>query len=136
MANFVGKYAKPAFPVGSYAGGRVLQAAIGTYVAPAGVATNDTFEMCKVPTGAQVLKREVYVDGVLVAAPVIGFVGAPTALSLVEGPVVAPTPDLNLTNGNGADAVVVYTVSATEAVAAGDDIYVIVYYLYAQPTPV
>lgn len=136
MANNIGKYAKPSYPVGSYAGGRVLQAAIGTFVAAAGVATNDTFELCKVPAGAEVIARDVYVDGVLVAAPVIGFVGAPTALSLVQGPVVAPTPDLNLTNGNAADAVIVYTVSATEAVAAGDDIYVIVYYLYAQPTPV
>lgn len=136
MANNISKYAKPAYPVGTYAGGRVVQAAYGHMVAPAGVATNDTFEMTKVPFGAEILKREVYVDGVLVVAPVIGYKADPTALNLIEKPTPVPAGSLNDANGASADTVIVYTVSATEAVAAGDDIFVVVSYVYAQPTPV
>lgn len=135
MATHKSKYANPAYSIGTYAGGRVLQAAYGHMVAPTGVATADIFEITKLPFGAEVLKREVYVDGVLIAAPVVGWVGTPAALSLIQAPVPVPAGDGNVTNGPGAEVTVTYTVSADDAVAAGDDVYVIVYYVYQQPKP-
>lgn len=134
MADFVSKYAKPQFPVGSYAGGRVLQAAYGHMKAPTGVATNDTMQMTKVPYGATILRRSVFVDGVEVAAPVVGWAGTPGALNLIEAPVEVPTPAVNVT-GNDTDMVIQYTVSAAEAVAAGDDVMVLIEYVYMQPKP-
>lgn len=43
------------FPVASYAGAGVVQAAHGTYAIAANVEDGDIFEMCKVPAGATVI---------------------------------------------------------------------------------
>lgn len=135
MARFTSKYANPEFPVGSYAGGRVMQAAYGHMKAPAGVANADVLAMCKVPFGALILSAAVLVDGVAVDDAVIGWDGTPGALTTIEAPVAAPRLDASPDVSGGGDVVITYTVATADAVAAGDDVYVLVTYVYEQPKP-
>lgn len=135
MARFDTKYANPDYPVGSYAGGRVLQAAYGHMKAPVGVANADVIGMCKVPFGATILSAVIMADGVKVADAVIGWAGTPGALTLIEGPVVVPSAAPSVDASGGQDIVITYTVATADAIAAGDDVYCLVYYVFQAPAP-
>lgn len=128
MANTVGKYAKAAYPVGSYAGGRVMQAAIGTHTQVADSAAADTIDICKLPGRAQVIRATTYVNGVAaaVADVTMGYVGAANAFAAAALPVTLNSPD---------DVVVRLTSVGAADFPTGANIYTLIEYLYDQPKP-
>lgn len=128
MANTVGKYAKAGYPVGSYVGGRVLQAAVGTHTQVADSAAADTIDICKVPGRAQIVRATTYVNGVAAAVADItmGYVGAANAFAATALPVTLNSPD---------DVVVRLTSVGAADFPTGANIYTLIEYLYDQPKP-
>lgn len=135
MARFDTKYATAEYPVGSFIGGSVLQAAYGHMKAPVGVANADVIGMCKVPFGATILAATVFSDGVKVADAAIGWAGTPNALTLIEGPVKVPNVAPSVDASGGQDVVITYTVATADAIAAGDDVYCVVHYVFEAVAP-
>ena len=128
MANTVGKYAKKGYPVGAYAGGRVLQAAVGVHKQVGASAAADTIEICKVPGKAQVVRATTFVNGVAAAVADItmGYTGAANAFAATALPVTLNSPD---------DVVVTLTSVGAADFPDAADIYTLVEYLYDQPKP-
>lgn len=126
MANTIGVRAKSNITATAFIGAGVLQIASGSHTFVAASAAADTFDACKIPGRATVVRATVLVDGVAAAAAdvTLGYVGAPSAFTGMKGPV---------TLNSNADVIVRATSVGAADFPAGAVVTVMVEYTYDSP---